>query len=263
MDHRAKLQWARNHFGTLDQAVDAFIKNEPYKLSVKFDAQEDAYIAWLTEVTDMPAEWRLMLGDIIQNTRSALDALTYALACKNLGGPPSDRQVIQIQFVIVDDPGNWPGECGRRLSCLHPDAVTVIHGLQPCHRTDRTKRHALSVLRDLSNVDKHRHIVLALAAAASSGITITHPAIPGGTEVVDGYVGPIEKDTMVARWQYVAGGRPIPNIFHPDVDAHGKLGLDVQFPSGWPAYGGSVLGFLPNLLDFIETRVFPPLEALL
>ena len=192
MDHRAKLKWARKHLDALDDEIRHFTQSDPYELRAKYDVEQGGYVAWLENVTDLPPHWSLMIGDIIHNMRSALDTLTYSLACKNLQRAPTDREIKQLQFVIVDEVEDWSRELRRRLLPLHHDARAEMCWIQPCFRTDRTQRHGLSVLRDLSNIDKHRHVVITLASAASSSIQLAGDFLGAGT-MIQGYVGPLKK----------------------------------------------------------------------
>ncbi len=262
MDHRAKLQRARNHLKTLDDSIGVFLKSDPYKLAVTFNEKEGGYTAVLVEVTDIPKDWSLIVGDIVHNMRSALDNLAYSLACKNLGRVPTGDEAKDIQFVIIDNAAGWEKQRKRWLRHLSGTAQDTIQRFQPYHRTDLTKRHALSVVRDLSNVDKHRHIVVALAVASSSSIELSGEYLDPGSRVI-GFTGPIKQGTVIARWNFAVGEQVVPGHLHGEVNAHGKLGLDVQFANAWPAWGGSVMGAMPGICDFIEATIFPPLETLL
>ena len=259
MDHRKKLAWAHKRFDALESEFRAFIEQgDAYTLVRKYDPQQGCYIAYLKEVGSTPADWSLMLGEIVHAMRSALDALMYALAVKNLGRNPTDREVIQIQFPIVDELKDWPGECGRRLKHVHPDVRTFIETLQPYHRPDKAYRSNLAVLRDLSNVDKHRHIVVTLTAATASGLKISHPDLPPGI-YLPGYKGLLKTGTVIARWKFLGA----PATAGEEVQVHGDIAIDVAFGEGWPAWGGSVTAFLPAVHDHIANTVFPPLEKLL
>lgn len=259
MDHQKKLAWARKRLDALDGEMRAFVEqNDSYTLFRKYDPEQGCYVAYLKEVAETPTDWSLMVGEIVHATRSALDALVYALAVKNLGRAPSGKEVIQIQFPIVDELKDWPGERGRRLKHVHQDVRTFIESVQPYHRPDKKYRSNLAVLRDLSNVDKHRHIVVTLTSALASGLKITHPDLPPGI-YIPGYKGPLKTGTVVARWAY-SGGTP---QAHAEVQVHGDMEIDVAFANEWPAWGGSVPAYLGAVNTYIADTVFPPLERLL
>ncbi len=257
-DHRKKLDWARKHLDTLNQSIRVFVDGKPYKSSVKYDPKESAYVARITEVTQLPADWSLMIGDVVHNLRSALDALTYSLAVKNLGREPTEAEAKQIQFAIVDQLKDWPGECGRRLKHLSPNAQAIIQSLQPYHRAEPAQQHVLSGLRDLSNVDKHRHIVTVLAGAISSRFGIEGPGIKPGT-FINGYAGRIQKGTVLARWKFSG----VPRGVEPKMRVDGELTLDIAFVNPSTVEDGSVRDTLRLMHLCIEKYVFPPLEALL
>jgi hypothetical protein len=259
MDYQKKLDWARKRFDALDSEMRAFVeKGDTYVLVRKYDSAEGCYVAYLKEVASTPPDWSMMLGEIIHAMRSALDALVYALAVKNLGRSPTDGEVTQIQFPIVDELDDWPRESSRKLKHVHPDVRTFIETVQPYHRPDKAYRSNLAVLRDLNNVDKHRHIVVTLASAAASGIKITHPNLAPGV-YLPGYKGPLKKGTVITRWKFLGA----PPSAEAEVAVHGDMAVDIAFANEWPAFGGSVGGYLPAVHDYIGATVFPPLEKLL
>jgi hypothetical protein len=147
MDHREKLRRAKYHLVTLRAGVTRYIADsDAHALTARFDPERQKYVATLRVRNTPPTEWSLVVGDVLHNARSSLDAITYQLAAQALSRALSEDEVKQIQFVIVDVPENWNGERGRRLPHVHPDAQRAMEALQPYHRTDRRFRHPLSVL---------------------------------------------------------------------------------------------------------------------
>jgi len=263
MDHRAKLEWARKHLDTLETSIQSYVDSDTCKIGIQFDTEMGCYVARLRDVKTAPPEWSLMIGDIVHNTRSALDALTYSLAVKNLGRDPTKDEVKDLQFVIVDDVAAWNRQCDRRLRCLSTTAQQAVESFQPYHRTDASVRHALSVLRDLSNIDKHRHVIITVVSASSSSIFLSGEMVDDGT-MIAGYVGPLIEGAVVAKWNFAMGPLEVPVQYHSEVNANAKMTIEVQFgrTMATPA-GGHVGAFLDWLLDWIRDEVFPPLEALL
>ena len=267
MDHRAKLKRARYHLQTLDDAVLDFSKSDPYEVQVKFNNKQRLYYAVLKRVTPLPPDWCLIIGDAVHNLRSALDTLLYALCCKTLGRCPTEDEVREIVFPVVNDIKDWNAECGRRLCFVEKDVRAEILFHQPFFSTDPaltdTPRHsALGLIRDLSNVDKHRHLVLAGAAATSTSVELVGSGIQSG-DTVKGYVGPLEAGTILASWNFTSNGVKVRLPHESEVEARMKLGLDVQFAEGGPGYGASATATLPKVCDFLDKMLFPPLEALL
>jgi hypothetical protein len=90
-----------------------------------------------------------LVGEICYNFRCALDYLVYALAELDSKAPQKGTQ-----FPIMDTAKDFVGHGKAMLVGVNAAHVAAIERLQPyngCHWTER--------LRDLSNMDKHRHIV--------------------------------------------------------------------------------------------------------
>ena len=265
MDHRAKLDWAHQHLIALDSEIKAFVNDgEAHAMTLKFDEVRQKYVAILHVTKPLPGDWSLKIGDILHNTRSALDSLTYALAVKNLRRAPTLKEVKRIQFVIVDAPEDWDGACKSNLSCLSPLARKAIEAVQPYHRTDVKFRHFLSVMRDLSNVDKHRHVIVVGEAANTAGVTIEGPDIDPRSTIA-GWHGPLVDGAEIATWDFRhSDGSTVPKELHPKMHVQGHVSVDITFSrSHATPVGGSVTGFLFGLCQNVRDNIFPPIEAIL
>lgn len=113
----------------------------------------------------VPVEWSVIAGEILYNMRSALDHLIWQLVLDN-GQTPGRHN----EFPIAKDHEHWLQEKARMLKGVSQRHQAMIHYLQPFTGGislpfDVSK---LKVLDELSNVEKHRHIVVAVIA--SNGI---------------------------------------------------------------------------------------------
>lgn len=114
--------------------------------------------------------WGLMTGDGVHNLRSALDHLTWQLACHKTGGADlpgvPDQEARKVQFPLDDSPpahGN-PRRFRENGSLKHvlPEHRAIIYEHQPFgSRFDFSYGtiHPFIKLRKLSNTDKHRTIM--------------------------------------------------------------------------------------------------------
>jgi hypothetical protein len=204
----------------------------------------------------MPRDWCLMAGDIIHNLRSSLDALTYALARANLKREPSAKEVIQIQFPLIDDPDDWEKERRKRLSLLDPATHAVFESLQPYHRGYTGEVHPFAGLRDLSNIDKHRHIVIVAQMVDDLSVSLSGQGIPPGT-VLEGRKGAFEDNTYLLSWRF-PDRKP-----HPEVNMEGDLAMHIRVAYGNPVRSGPMVEVLKVIHDRILNDVFPALESFL
>lgn len=155
----------------------------------------------------------LIVGDCVQNMRSALDHLAYQLVIANDGTPNT-----YTAFPIFSSRTNDAGK-ERELHVpggVDPGALTLIDAAQPYQRTDPTEitAHPLMILKELSNIDKHR---LVIVMGETAGATWIEAGMGGG------------------------GGSPI------------KLVGDVQRRIGQPLKPGAMLGGIGTRIEsFIE-----------
>src|SRR5262245_38750186 len=86
----AKLARAEEHLITLADEIKAFITRDPqpFGLSVpQFDPVTGWYIVYAIVDEDPPERLGVILGDVLHNTRSALDHLVWQLVILNRGTP--------------------------------------------------------------------------------------------------------------------------------------------------------------------------------
>ncbi len=247
-DYRAKLGRAENLFEALRSSFQAYRLANPYAPRVEADPTGDGCLLVADLVNPLPGEWNLQIGDIIHNLRSALDALTYNLAVKNLGREPTLDEVREIQFVIVDNREAWKRAAERRLRHLGADAVVAIEGLQPFNYQ---QPHQLSILRELSNIDKHRRI---LVTGKATGRAIVR--IPRLETSVNMYIGEFKDHIILGG--YPADASTVKRLQEATIDINFRLVFTEQ-----PAHGISVFDYLVATRDLLRDMVFPVMERFL
>ena len=165
---------------TIVEAVEAKLNRVPEKLKA-IKAHSDTYIAKNPPqiimdgngktTLDMPAaavppEISVQIGEIIYQLRSTLDHLAFHLVKLNPNGSilPVDWEE-DCQFPLwtelkVGQVPPLPFGCFRKiLPGISAKAHTFIEGLQPYYGVGKVN-NCLRILKELSNRDKHRHLVL-------------------------------------------------------------------------------------------------------
>src|SRR5438128_1457871 len=100
---RAKLDRAEHHLDTLNAEMREFIETKTYDFVTTFsEVDQETMVTTLKELRPIPATWGVAVGDIVHNTRSALDHLVYQLVVL-AGAQPHNGH----QFPIFDHPGDW------------------------------------------------------------------------------------------------------------------------------------------------------------
>lgn len=115
----------------------------------------------------------VLLGEVCYNLRSALDYLVYELAILDSGVEQDGTQ-----FPLEDLKERFTGNAPRMLKGLNPAHVAAIERLQPFNGCAWAQQ-----LRDISNPDKHRHLVI---VNGLSGFTV-HNSLAGDISGIVGY----------------------------------------------------------------------------
>jgi hypothetical protein len=158
----AKLDRADEHLLAFDEAVPRFFETEPFDMRAVLDVERRRYSVRLHVLQQPPLRWATIAGDFIQNTRAALDHLIWALVLLN-GEKPNRRN----QFPILDHPpanNKQRRDWEQALAGVSDVANERIQLAQPYQREDGPEHHVLHGLREMSNTDKHRTLLVTATA---------------------------------------------------------------------------------------------------
>ena len=152
----AKMRRAKAHQLTLTAATEAYVNLPPYRIIETYT--DDRKILRAVATLQPPEDLALILGDLVQNLRSALDHLAWAFA-RTVRDPPSRR----THFPMFDSPpDDFAGE--RQVRHIPAPVREIMEAMQPYRTDDEVGQmigRELAVLRELSNRDKHRVLLLA------------------------------------------------------------------------------------------------------
>ena len=156
---RARVARAEEHIASLEREI---ITIAPPKRTITAMVAGPAFLSGATQLIKAPPIIPILIGETIYNLRTALDYLVYQLF--NLDtGQLSNR----TKFPIEDTEKSWdqyfpsPSTNSKQLKKMWLHRLTTSHKtaikrLQPCFGNQWT-----ATLRDLSNPDKHRHLIAA------------------------------------------------------------------------------------------------------
>ena len=155
-----RVNGAREHLHTLKPLVTSFgqeIANSvslDYKMgSITMGGRRRRVPIGKTSSLIAPAPARVsrLIGEVVQNLRSALEYLIYELACLD-----AKRIVEKTQFPVADGEEDFKGLLERyHLMVLTPEHVAAVKRLQPFDGCQWTKW-----LVTLSNPDKHQRLTV-------------------------------------------------------------------------------------------------------
>ncbi|MGN6557556.1 MAG: hypothetical protein ACTHLH_06045 [Solirubrobacterales bacterium] len=153
------------------------------------------------EIAPIPPRWPLLLGDIANNNRAALDQLAWALVGRGRTPPAklTTRQEKAVYFPIYKERGEFNGRVGAQLPGVRRADLAKVRRHQPYHHGRSARpRHALSLLASINASDKHRTIQPLWAVSVETGMKITkrRDCIITGTRP-DGTAKPLEVDAEI------------------------------------------------------------------
>lgn len=140
----------KKHILDLEAAWDAFFDTHPYTVGTKDDADKGERSYYLTSVADIPDQIPLIVGDAVNNLRSALDHLAYHLMCVGRG---STGPFTGVSFPIAENAAKYKARRQGRTQGMRKDAVKEIDAIEPY---GGGAGEYLWHLHCLNNIDKHR-----------------------------------------------------------------------------------------------------------
>ena len=148
---RERVRRANEHFGEIEREIAALFEKQANAVPFNLDTKPPHGAVNVRLPSETFAGLRLgtLVGEICYNLRCALDYLVYALAELDAGSPRKGTQ-----FPIMGTATDFAGRGKAMLNGVNLIHVAKIERMQPYMGCKWTER-----LRDLSNMDKHRHIV--------------------------------------------------------------------------------------------------------
>jgi hypothetical protein len=150
-----KVERAEKHISDLNLALNAFYNREPkpYGVDGRIDPKTREPVHYVSKLDDVPKTISPIIGDVLQNLRSALDHLIYQLVAIKFTTPPG-----HISFPIADNPTQYMSpKFRRKIEAAGQEAVKRIDALKPY----KGGNDILWRLGKLNNIDKHRLLLTA------------------------------------------------------------------------------------------------------
>jgi len=173
----AKIEWAEHHRKALDDYIISIQRDKTKRSTLRADLNTKTgyHVLKVVDVADLTFERErvaLLVGDVVNNLRAALDHLVFQLAAHRMNG---EHDASRTQFPIDHKKGVFTSRSKRKgsLSQVASKHRTMIEKYQPYKRAriemtwSNPFIHPLALLQRLSNGDKH-HILTTTVATLQS-----------------------------------------------------------------------------------------------
>jgi hypothetical protein len=153
-----KLGRAETHLAHLDRLLKDALHPDLYAFDIEYDAESGEHRYCVEHLPPIASDWRLIVGEILFNLRSALDHLACQLVV--LDGKKIGKHT---QFPIHEAPLYEKGKLvavNLDPPVSNPKILKALYECQPyvgpSGEPMKAARHPLWQLRVLNNIDKHR-----------------------------------------------------------------------------------------------------------
>lgn len=253
-DSWEKVRWATQRFDTIRPEIAALERAQDFQIACDVDVTAGEYSIRVFDVKQGDPDWGLVLGDCLNNLRSALDYLAVRLYA--IGARADPKDVAIIDFPIFDTQSKFDGnptvKTFRENPALRP-YLSRIEELQPFNESNPAVwgvdlrdspngpvawpiygavAAALQRLNSLNNIEKHRvmHVI-----AQSGAVHFEKGPWPEEFKYLGGsgpYFGKLDKVTMVGLWRFQT---PLPFEWKPtEVELKRSFPLEVSLDEPLP-----------------------------
>jgi hypothetical protein len=221
---QCKLYRAKEHLDELNVETQRYLQSNPAKMVRQQEGSPDEFIGKVVAGGPIPKRIPLIIGDFLQNLRSSLDYLVWelVLAAKNT---PDHKHM----FPICTTQNAFEAQVARhRLDGVPPKAFAEIDDLQPYHAGVDANGHALAMIDDLCNINKHRRILTTTLYGGQAPNDFVIEEIGGETYGSVSFDSILKQGTEIGPFPMVDG----PHGRGPKVDAPLNLIAFVAFADG-------------------------------
>ena len=191
----AKVTRAQEQLCRLSEDITVFCKSQQDLIAHEIDIAGGKQ-TWVFrgDTPKTPIEFSIRVGEIVHNLRSALDHLVWQLVLAN-GQVPGPKN----EFPIFRDSRPYDKGVKGRLNGVAPKAKSRIKSFQPFQKHGGTGSQ-LWTLNCLSNIDKHRHVNMAVLYSWAPFAEITDGSGQPNNSPVTGYAskGRLERNKKLA-----------------------------------------------------------------
>jgi hypothetical protein len=157
-----RISRAKEHLEAVKGELVGYYNSDPCRLSGQFKPDPDGRRGsgeWHEgELAPLPARLNTLIGELLHDSRSALDHLAWQLVLHN-GGQPTGATNFPILKVAPTSDKQRKRPLPNLAGGASKAARALIDAAQPYQLGDGYAEHPLWVLHQLWNIDKHRHVI--------------------------------------------------------------------------------------------------------
>jgi len=258
---RVKIERAKKHIDDLDISCRYFFSSDPYKVESKSDPKKGQRTYHLVSAKDIPPDISPVIGDILQNLRSALDHMAFQLFKVGPGGQ-SGGDGKHIYFPIFDGAAKYKSGVIGKVRGMRQNAIDAIQAV----KAYKGGNEILWRLHALNNLDKHRLLITAVSSLSAHSIL---PSVR--VKLIEGFKGSRPGDPipdlgetlMHVRHVVLKAGDILLTIPESEVEQYMQFRFIITFAEPGIIEGEPIIETLQHMADLVDNIVssFGPLLA--
>jgi hypothetical protein len=152
---RQKIDHAKTHLDLVKAEVKRYMDANQSEFVPNASSTPDQPTFTVKPKSPIPEIIGLIVGDCLQNLRTSLDYLVWELVLA-AGNTPNKENMFPVAFKLKSF---QDAVSAGRLQGVNPAAIALIESIQPYHdgQPDAT---SIAVLNELTNINKHRRLLL-------------------------------------------------------------------------------------------------------
>jgi hypothetical protein len=253
MDHlagvRLKIERAEKHIRDLDSGIRDYFQSRPYEVRTHRDPDSRRMLYVLHSFREPDETFPVVVGDVIQNLRSALDHMAYLL----FKGSPGFKPKLSF-FPIAEDAAKYKSETLRKIKGFRKQPVEAISAIEPY---GGGKGETLWRLHSLNIVDKHQLLIPVLGRYGG----FIHNSLVDRMWEEKGEVSPFKNmPPLLLRVnpefsQLKVGAILFADLPDAKVNQNMQFKFDIAFNEPGIAQGEPVLPTLQGMHDFVKNVI--------
>jgi hypothetical protein len=189
---------SETHLREFQAELHQYFVTNPGKVVRDPGGNPDEFVGTFQAGAPIPGRLPIIIGDCLQNLRSALDYLVWELVLAS-GNEPGRHNMFPI---CATEEAFSQSVSRHRLKGVVSDAIAEIKGMQPYHYGCAYEKAMLWVLDDLCNINKHRRVLTTELCGGPSNLELR---LVNGELFAHVDLASIKKDAKIGPFPIVDG----------------------------------------------------------
>lgn len=242
-----KLNRAKQHIDEVETVCQAFFATNPYKVRPYRDPETRKMLYVLDSFEEPPDRLAVIVGDVVQNLRAALDHLAYVLFETSPNFNPK-----KSYFPIAENAAKYESEALGKVKGFRQDVIDAISKIEPY---GGGRGELLWKLHSLSITDKHKLLLTVLGQYRSISLNAIFTQMWEQMGVHGGFpkdFPPLFAQVNSKFWPLEAGAILFADTPDAEVNEHMQFGLQITLGEPGMFEGKPLVQVLIHLLNLVK-----------